>query len=336
MSFEEVMGSDIGRFRGFGHPTESPHYEGSVDPTWQRTISELNAEKEAKRLRAEARLQTPEGRKEAAEAELAERKRKASNWGSRVIFDRGNGWKPIWGTAEDQELKIYTLVDGGAHRFWGIKPIGMGIHDFWDEYDPEVKRYDDIQQEIPVNPEAPTGPLIGEPPRSPLPPVKAAAKPKERQRKRQKTPEVNPVHRIRKSTRESPKVGRDTRKSLAHKVGTGDPRLQDQVREVSPAAHTQGRPARNRKSVAASGAQQKPATVDERSAPSKRPRGRPPVKRKPAEELPTKKKKTEKTPAVKGSARITKASQTERRPPAPSTHKMPTRRKDPAEHLQLP
>ena len=39
----------------------------------------------------------------------------------------------------------------------------MGIDDFWDKYDPEVRRYEDRQQETPVNPDAPTGPLIGEP-----------------------------------------------------------------------------------------------------------------------------------------------------------------------------
>lgn len=104
---------------------------------------------------------------------------KENNWASRVILDRGNGWKPIWGSAKDEELRIYTLLKTFEHRFWGIKPIGMTIHEFWHKYDPEVKRYHDRQQETPVNPDAPVGVLIGEPPKS-LTTKETAAKPVKR------------------------------------------------------------------------------------------------------------------------------------------------------------
>ncbi|CAD6578950.1 MAG: hypothetical protein ASARMPRED_008902 [Alectoria sarmentosa] len=341
-----------------------------MNPGMTRAMAATNAHVEAQRLEMEAESNTSDGRKKVAEAKLAERERKESDWLGRVIIDRGNGWKPIWGTAEDQELRIYTLVDGGEHRFWGIKPIGMGIDDFWDEYDPEVRRYEDRQQETPMNPDAPIGPLIGEPPRSFPPSQKVVAKPK----KRQEAPEINPTQRVRKSitVSTSSKAKNSTRKSLADKIDAGQLTLEDQVREVAETAPASGRSTRNKKAIPASDAQQA-ATKDEGSAPSKRPRGRPIVKPKPVannkdalsssrprgrppikEKLaqkPSRQKRTtavkgklvekppkqQKSTAVKGNARVTKSSQTERRPSKPrSTHKMRTRREGPAERLQLP
>lgn len=339
MSAKEVLNSGVGQFRGFGHPSESPPYEVSVDPTMQRMLSELNAGLEAKRLRAEVEMNTPAGRKKAAEVELAEMERKKSNWASRVVIDRGNGWKPIWGTVEDEELSIYTLLDTGEHRFWGIKPIGMGIYEFWDKYDPEVRRYEDRTQETPINPDAPAGPLIGESPRSLPPPSKAAAT-----RKSRKPPEINPTHRVRKSTTDSSKVepskvDKKLRKSLPQQ-------------KAPTTAHSTSRPTRNKTAVPIADSQQDPATEqgtstpssrprgrpaatkqkpdanDEDALPSKRPRGRPPTKARLAEKNP----KQKKTTAVRGNARVTKSA----RPSAPSVHNMRTRRKGPAEILQLP
>ncbi|CAF9940984.1 hypothetical protein IMSHALPRED_002239 [Imshaugia aleurites] len=336
------MNSGVSKFRGFGQPRERPHNETSVDPTLQRMISDINADTEAKRLRIEAEVHTPEGRKKAAEEKLAERKMKERNWISRVIHDRGNGWKPIWGTAEDEELRIYTLVDGGEHRFWGIKPIGMGIDDFWEKYDPEVRRYEDRQQETPVNPDAPAGPLIGEPLRS-LAPEKAAARP----RKRQKTPEISSTHRVQKSTKK-------TRKSPAHKADAGHPRPEDQMQEAPTAPHASGMTTPKKIADPAPNAQQQPsedggsapstlpqgrpapkakAATKEDTLASKRSRGRPPARRKPTERPPNQKR----TLAVKGNARITKPTKKEwLRPSPPSVHKMRTRREGPAEPLQLP
>ena len=272
-------------------------------------------------------MNTPEGRKEAAAAELAERQRKKNNWASRVVIDRGNGWKPIWGIVKDEELQIYTLLDSGEHRFWGTKPVGMAIYDFWDKYDPEVRRYEDRTQETPVHPDAPTGPLIGEPSRKLSAPKKPAAK----SRRRQKTPEINHTNRVRKSNKDSPKINKNTRKSIAERLDTEPSRSEDQVREMTGTNPVSSRPTRNKKVTKASGAQQT-ATKDGDSAPSKRPRGRPPIEEKLAKRSP----KQKKTPAVKGNAKVTKSSQTKRRPSAPSVHKMRTRGKGPAELLQLP
>lgn len=341
MSVERAVGSDSDLFGRFGYPRERPQNMVPWNPEMARSMAATNAHIEAQRLKMEAEMNTPEGRKKAAETKLAEKKRKEKDWFSRVIIDRGNGWKPIWGTAEDRELRIYTLVNGGKHRFWGIKPIGMGIFEFWDKYDPEVTRYEDRQQETPVDPDAPTGPLIGEPSRSLLSPTKAAAKP----RKRQKTPEINHTHRVRKSNKDSPKVNKNTRKSIADKFDAEHSRSEDQARETTGIS---GRSTRNKKAITASGAPQAPMK-DGDSVPSKRPRGRPPTKEKLSKKPPKQKKtpavkeklaeespKQKKTPAVKGNARVTKSSQPKRRPAAPSTHKMRTRGEGPAELLRLP
>lgn len=333
-------------FARLGYSPEKTPETVPKDVEIMRGMAAVNAHLEAQIAKRQPDLNTPEGRKKAAEAESAERKKKGNNWISRVIIDRGNGWKPIWGSAEDQELRIYTLVKGGIHRFWGVKPIGMGIDYFWETYDPEVKRYEDIQQETPVNPDAPTGPLIGEPPRSPSSTDKITAKP----RKRQRAPKINPTNRVRKSSTESQKVNVNTRKSLADKVGAGESGLQGQVVEVPVAAYADGRPIRNQAAAIASDTERKSATADGGSAPTKRPRGRPASRPKPAakdskrprgrppgkgtqaEKLP----KQRKTPNFKGDARVTKSQKEKSRPSAPSTHKMRTRGAGPAELLRLP
>lgn len=332
------MDPGVGKFRGFGHPRESPHYEVSVDPTLQRM---LNADIEAKRLRTETEVHTPGGREKAAkeaEAELAEKRRA---WGTRVCAEPLDGFIGIYDSAKDKELRVYTRTYDLQHKFWGVKPVGMAIWDFWDIYDPEVKRYHDANQETPASLEPSTS---VPPPEVPATRTKVAMKPE----RRQKTPDINPTHRVRKSTAESPKVNKKTRKPLAHNVGSGHPNLDDQMRQMTGTDSVSGRSARNKKGTTASGAQQA-ATKDGDSVLSKRPRGRPPIKEKLAKRSPKQKKtpavkgklveklpRQKRTPAVKGNSRVTKSSQTKRRPSAPSTHKMRTRGEGPAELLQLP
>ena len=348
MNFEQFLDSGPLLFGGSSHPRQTTQKTTPWDPEMARSMAAKNAQVETLRLQREAESNTPKGRKKAADTKLAENRRKESDWLSRVIYDRGNGWKPIWGTAEDEELRIYTLLDSDEHRFWGIKPIGMGIDDFWEIHDPEVRRYDDRQQETPVNPDEPVGPLIGEPLRS-LPPAKTVTKP----RQRQKTPEVNSTYKIRKSTPKSQKIT-STRKSLTHKVDAGNLDLENQMQQVPMTSHSGGRTTRAKVASTASSSQQKKGTEIEGSSrtkdprphlnantkvaekkttvTSKRPRGRPPAKEKLTERPP----KQKKTPAVKENARVTKPSQKKPRPLAPSTHQMRTRRAGPAELLSLP
>lgn len=367
------------------------------DPEMQRLMDAIDAERDAERARKEVEMNTPENRQKAAEAEMAERERKRINFHfgrAMPMPSRINeGWMQIREESVDEEIRVYT-TDYERRRFWGIKPAGMWMYDFWEQNDPEVSRYDDFIAITWANPLIPppvttydennsdvwAGPgpnpelTPPEPPvAEPSPPRKAATKP----RRRQQTPDVNPSRRVKKSTTESPRVDKKTRRSLIDKVHARQPGFGDQVREVGVTARASGRPTRNEAAVTASGAQQetaredrhsahsrrprgrpaakanpaakdetslaskrprgrpaantKPATKDEDELPSKRPRGRPPAKAKPAKKSPEQKK----TPAVKGNARVTKASQRERRPSARSTHKMRTRGEGPAELLQL-
>lgn len=297
---------------------------------------------EARRLRE---LNTPEGRKKAAEkaeAELAERRR---SWEARCWALPLHGFKGIQDSAEDKEIKVYTRGYDHKHKFWGIKPVGMTIWEFWDIHDPEVNRYYDANQETPGSPEATATPPLTDSPQRTNTTMK--------QRKRQNSSDINPTNRVRKTTL-SPKVNKNSRKSLAAKLDSGHSGLEHQMREVPTAVHASGRTTRKMLADTASSTQQQ-ATTNEGSAPSKLPQRRPTSKAKGAAKddallskrsrgrPPTKRKLTggapneNKTPAVKGNTRVTKSQQTERRrPSAPSTHKMRTRGKGPAEPLQLP
>ena len=320
------------------------------DPEMQKIVDAINAERDIERARKEVEMNTPENRQKALEAEVAERERKRIDFhfARAMPSHLEEGWKHLREESTDQEIRVYT-TDYDRLRFWGIKPAGMGMFDFWEQNDPEIGRYDDniaMTWENPLVPppvstdDAENNPVIwaGQGPNPDLttpepavakvpPPKKAATKP----RKRQKIPDVNSTHRVRKSITKSSKVDKTTLKSLAHKVDAGDLGLEDQVRETPMATHANLRSTRNKTAFIASNAQQRSSTEDGGPTPSKRPRGRPPAKGKLAEKPP----KQRKTPAVKGNARIAKPSQTKQRP-APSTHKMRTRGKGTAEFLQLP
>ncbi|KAM0797741.1 hypothetical protein BDR22DRAFT_891989 [Usnea florida] len=329
----------------------------------QRLVDRRNAEKDVERARKEAEMDTPENRQKAAEAEAAERKRKKFNFHYERGFPRfiAEGWKQISGEYVDEEIRVYTIGDDGR-KFWGVKPAGMAMDDFWEHNDPEVSRYHDRTAETWVNtlirppatfvrevwagkglnPDvAPTEPPI---PKT-TPPTGAIAKPE----KTQESPTVKPTNRVTKSTTKPSKVNQRTRKSLASKIDAGHSGLADQTREVTAGAPVDTTPKRARGRPATKA---KPDVQDTTISIPKRPRGRPPAKSKPAVDEnhvkrprgrpPTKAKPIEtslkqgkKTPAVKRNARIARSSQKRMRLSAPSTHNMRTRREGPAELLQL-
>ena len=337
-----------------------------MDPAMQGLMDRIWAEEDEEKARKEAEMDTPENRQKAAEAEAAERERKKFNFHvirapPRFMWE---GWRHIRGEMLDEEIRVYT-VNNDRRRFWGIKPVGMGMDEFWEQNDPEVGRYDDISAETWADPLMPPPvtaydanmPVIwaGQglnpdlPPKEPpipkeTPPTKATTKPK----KTRKPSAENPTHRVTKSAMNSPKVNQRTRKSLASKIDAGHSGLADQTREVTPGARPDTTPKRARGRPATKGKFDVQDTIISalkrpRGRPSakskqavnrqdvKRPRGRPPAKEK-AIETPLKQKKT---PAVKGNARVTKSSQKRTPPSAPSTHKMRTRGEGPAELLQL-
>ena len=335
-------------------------------PEVQSVMNRIWAEENVERARKEAEMDTPENRQKAAEAEAAERERKKIRFLTRAPPRfMEEGWKHIRGECVDEEIRIYTK-NHDRRRFWGIKPAGIGMDEFWEQNDPEVGRYEDELAETWVNALVPPpvtgydanmpviwagrGPNPDLPPTEPpipilTPPAKATAKPK----KIQKPPTVKPTNRVTKSTTNPSKVNQRTRKSLASKIDPGHSGPADQTREVTAGARVDTTPKRARGRPATKAevdlqdtiistpkrprgrppAKSKPA-VDKNDV--KRPRGRPPTQAKPVE---TPSKQGKKTPAVKGNPRIAKPSQKRMRPSAPSTHKMRTRGEGPAELLQL-
>lgn len=333
-----------------------------ANPAMQRIAAEIIAQKEAE-------MNTPENRQKAVEAEVAERKRKKIDFHFARAIPRflKDGWKHLRESLIDEEIRVYTY-DYTRRRFWGIKPAGIGMWEFWEQVDPDIGRYEDNiavtwanplvpppvttdREDTPeiwagqgLNPDLP----YPEPPRATAPPpTKAAGGP----RRRQTTPEVNSTHRVRKSTSLSPKIDNSTRKSLVDEDLAPLKRLRGRPagkakkaskNDTSLSKRPRGRPATkaniaskndaalSKRSRGRPPVKAQPAANKKETLPSKRPRGRPSTKGK-ATERPSKQKKP---PTVKGS-RVTKPPRIVQRQ-APSTHKMRTRRGGRAEFLQLP
>lgn len=345
------------------------------DPEMQRIVDAINAERDTENARIEVEMNTPENRQKAFEAEVAERERKRIDFhfGRAMPSFMDDGWKHLRQDLIDEEIRVYT-TDYERLRFWGIKPAGMGMYDFWEQNDPEVRRYDDNIAMTwanplirpPVTTYDESNPVIwaGQglnpdliPPEPPIAIVPLLNKAATSWSTRQEAPEINTTHRVSKSTTPSPKADKNTRNSLVDnglatfKRSRGRPAAKANLASkndiVPHSKRPRGRPAA------------KVNLASEKNDPSslpKRPRGRPATKAQPAANSedalsnslkrprgrpPGKGKSTErpskqkKASMVKGS-RITKSRQTERRPSLPSTHKMRTRRGGPAELLQLP
>ena len=333
----------------------------------------MDIEDDVERARKRLEMDTPENRQKTAEDRAAERERKKFAFHVTRALPRSimEGWQLIREGREDEEVRVYTRTYDWKHRFWGIKPIGISMMEFWDRHDPDVLRHHDAQQECPLDPENPSGPLIGEPVKDLASTTEAVAKP----RKQQKKTELNPTHKVRKSKAPSRKTNKkSTRKSLADETHAGPLRLEDQIpKEPSAASNIDG-PSQNEKISPPPTPQHGPAPKDQDQLPTqsrrqqrhptrtadpvpatstpqtpKRPRGRPP-KAHPAtknKDTSTPKRprgrppgKGKSTTTVQGNARVTKSSSSEkqkgRRALAPSTHVMRTRGKGAAESLQLP
>lgn len=101
----------------------------------------------------------------------------------------------------------------------------MTIEDFWTKNDPDNTRDQDITQNalvdlVPAHTEIRSN--------SSSPRIEAPFS-----RNSQKTPEVNPKHRVRKSATVNSPANKCTRKSLASKINAKHPGLAEQVREIS-------------------------------------------------------------------------------------------------------
>ena len=327
MNPERTVESGSGLFGKFGQAREPAQNTAPLSPGMAKSMAAAIAHIDGQNQAREAEMNTPEGRKQAAEAAEAELLRKRHRWETRACALPLDGFKGISDSAEDRELEIYTRTYDFEHKFWGIKPVGMTIWDFWNLHDPEVTRYHDANQETPATPEPATAtpPLNVQPQRN-----KSNAKP----RNRQKSSYTNSTHRVKKST--MPKVNKDIRKSLVDMIDAKNSGLEDQMRVMKGEVRARGRPTRNKTAVAVLPAEEKtvnrkPSVRHDVPPQTKRPRGRPPVNAKKTESRSSQKS----TPVVQGKARIAKPRK-DPRPLAPSTHAMRTRRAGPAEPLQLP
>lgn len=391
--FANVGGSPRSRvheYSGGGSLFKATKYEGSSDvfprdPEAQRVMDAMDAERDVEKARKEAGMDTPENRQKAAEAEEAERERKKIEFHLQRAIPRvvEEGWKHLRHELTDEEIRVYT-TDYERKRFWGIKPAGMGMYDFWEQNDPDVTRIQDNIALTWANPLFPP-PLTRFNKNQPviwagrwvdpdtifphIPAAEAPPPPKAAKSKRhQKTPELNPFHRVEKSTAPSPKTRRKkARMSSTDRNDAGQSQLENPTLVEAKVAPASDGPSRSNGAIITSDIQQEPSAKDESSASPKRPRGRPatrknlapkddtaslpkrprgrPAKAKPAAtsgdaSLPKSPRGRPpgkgKPSAVKGNARIAKPSQTKQRPSAPSNHKMRTRGKGTAELLQLP
>ena len=324
-------------------------------------------------------IDTPKHCKNDVEAEMAERQRKKMDFHFFRAIPRfvEEGWKHLQEEMVDEEIRVYT-IDSERRRFWGIKPAGIGMSDFWEQNDPDVGRYYDtiaVTWADPLirpsyNPMGGVMPVVwagrgtnpdsipSNPPAAKAPPPIKAKKSK----RGQKSPDVNPTHRVRKTPKLSTNPKKKTpQKSLADKLDAGHSRSKDQIpdgQEVDPASE---RTSRSKRTLIPPDAPPAPATSNKDPTPSKRPRRHPaseanpvpksdtpPVPKRPrgrpAKPKPATSNKDASLPkrprgrppgkakgaAVKGHAGVTKP------PPAPSNHKMSTRGKGAAKFMQLP
>ena len=257
--------------------------------------------------------------------------------------------------ATPNDVRVYTKLKSGEYKYWGIRDDDMEIEDFWAKFDPENTRYQDDNEDNPLDlgsarhdsPSNNSTPGISAPSRSST---------------RQKTPKINPQHRVQKSPSVTPQINKRTRRSLATKVGAGVAGLGGQVpgfpestskgrrsvAHLSTAEELDAHSTRPRRSdtsakdppVQAPGKSRgrgrprklqptilepsRPNTDFLSSTPAKRKRGRP-AKTK----VQSKSSAKQDRPAAESSAKITKPKQRKQRFQAPSIHAMRTRAKGP-------
>lgn len=231
--------------------------------------------------------------------------------------------------ATPDDVRVYTKLKNGEYKYWGIRDDDMDIEDFWAKFDPENTRYQDDNEDNPLD----LGSAENESSsHNPTPPVSAAAGLK----RRQKTPQINPQHRVRKSPSVTPQSNKRTRKSLAAKVGAGIAGLDKQVPgtgaakdasspnlpvQISGKPRGRGRPRKAQPSIPEPSC---PNTDLTPSTPVKRKRGRPAKTM-----VQSKSSAKQDRPAAESKAKIAKPKQKKQRSQAPSIHAMRTRAKGP-------
>lgn len=297
--FADFAGRNVKPSYVGGPLSRAENYEKSshlvpMDQYTQNFVDAMNAEDEIQRARKERELDTPENRQKAAEAELAERERKKIDFHFTRAIPRflWKGWKHLRQELTNEEIRVYT-TDYKQRRFWGIKPAGIGMFEFWEINDPEITRYDDnvavtwedplipppvtaFDENIPViwagrgvDPDlTPPKRLVSEAP----PPTNATTS-----RRQQKTPEPNnPTLKVRKSKPPSRKTNKKSvRKSLAGETDAGPSRHKDPIQEEPSSAPTPDSPSQDIAAIPPPNPSHKPAAKNKDLAPSKPNQSRP-------------------------------------------------------------
>ena len=235
-------------------------------------------------------LNAPKDRGKGVETDMAERHRRKMDFHAFRAIPRfvEEGWKHLQEEFADEEIRVYT-IDNERRRFWGIKPAGIGMSDFWEQNDPEVERYHDI---IAVtwadplirpsyNPMGGVMPVVWagrgiNPDLLPSNPPSAKASPpsKAKNSKRgQKSPDVNATHKVRKTPKPPPKSKKKTpQKFLADKLDAGHSRSKDQMPDEQEEAPASQRTSRSKRTLITPNAPPESATSNKNPTPSKHPR----------------------------------------------------------------
>ena len=254
--------------------------------------------------------------------------------------------------ATTNDVRVYTKLKNGEYKYWGIRDDDMEIEDFWAKFDPDNTRYEDDNEENPMDP---VPAQITSSTNNPSPRASVSPRPT----RSQNTPQINAKHRVRKSATVTPQASKRTRKSLATKVSAGLAGLDKQVPEIQKTTSRSRRSAAHLATVERSDAHAKgpkesdAATSTPTQALGKaKGRGRPrnvqsgvpdstnlnadvvtpsPAKRKPGRPAQTKPASKisakQDRPAAESNAKITKPKQRTQRTLAPSIHAMRTRAK---------
>ena len=240
---------------------------------------------------------TTENRQKDAATDAAEKERKRIDFHFCRAFPGliDKGWKRLHGEFEDEQIRVYT-TDYEYRRFWGIKPAGMAMYDFWEQNDPDVTRYDDniaITWEDPLIPPPVTEddePVIWAgkglnpditPQKQPTPEPPLLTKVAKR-RQGQDTTSISPNHRVKKSTPPAKTKKKSTRKSSPDKDARLLEAVEDHLQEQAETAHVNDRYPRAPSAATSLHAQHEHAANHGDPAPSKRARGRPANKANPA------------------------------------------------------
>ena len=293
--------------------------------------------------------------------------RQATTVGSAALAKDYKGLEP---RATDKDTRIYTKLKDGKYRYWGVKDLDETMEEFWARIDPDNKRERIVNQDSSPLP----APAKFTPSKSPSPRPRTASRSERRQEtledpKYRVTKPAIATPASKKGIPESLAGNIEVRDSetdeqnqnisnssmeehtfVMNPFGTRWPDKAERSQTISAANSSTSNPsitktvARGRPRKIQSGLVN-PASSEAadwssstREVPPKRKRGRPAK-----EKYPTKSRglhrscvsnEKQKRPKAERKAKVTKPELENARPIAPSFHKMRTRARGPAEHLQ--